>query len=211
MLNFTTIPPSFCCLYYSIVCIYVGASRTLNFYNVKKESEAGGDISVNGENSLLSLKSAMSIPVIATGSLLIAYLSIINKITLVNKLLNAYIMFLAVLTMKKYLYPYAQMNSALKAYDFHLQFLQTSRVLALRMTFLEFAVALFSVFLVYTYVDTRYWVANNMIAIGFAISFIENYLVGNIKHIAIIFLGLIAYDVYFVFASEVMITVAQEV
>jgi minor histocompatibility antigen H13 len=82
---------------------------------------------------------------------------------------------------------------------------------ALRMTFLELAVALMSVYFVYTYVQTKFWVANNMIAICFTVNCIENWLVGNIKHIALIFGGLIAYDVYFVFASDVMMTVAQKV
>ncbi len=76
------------------------------------------------------------------------------------------------------------------------------------MTFLELAVALFSVYLVYTYIQTKYWVANNMIALAFAIYAIENWLVGSFKHVALIFGGLIAYDVYFVFASDVMMTVA---
>jgi len=40
---------------------------------------------------------------------------------------------------------------------------------------------------------------------------IENWLVGRITHIAVIFFGLIAYDVYFVFASDVMMTVASTV
>lgn len=42
-----------------------------------------------------------------------------------------------------------------------------------------------------------------------AIYAIENWLVGNFRNIFIVFLGLIAYDVYFVFHSEVMMTVAK--
>lgn len=42
-----------------------------------------------------------------------------------------------------------------------------------------------------------------------AIYAIENWLVGNFKNIVLVFLGLIAYDVYFVFHSEVMMTVAK--
>jgi hypothetical protein len=49
----------------------------------------------------------MSIPIIATGTLLIAYLSVINQLTIVNQILSAYFMFVAVLTIKKYLYLYA--------------------------------------------------------------------------------------------------------
>lgn len=120
-------------------------------------------------------------------------------------------MFMSVLTIKKYLYAYAQINSALKAFDFHLEFLQRTRIVALRMTFLEVVVTLLSVYMVYVYIQTKFWVANNMIAICFTVSCIENWLVGNIKHIALIFVGLIAYDVYFVFASDVMMTVATQV
>jgi len=76
------------------------------------------------------------------------------------------------------------------------------------MTVLEFAITFLCVYLVYAYVQTNYWVSNNMIAIAFTIHCIENWLVGNIKYIGLIFGGLIAYDVYFVFASDVMMTVA---
>lgn len=47
-----------------------------------------------------------------------------------------------------------------------------------------------------------------MIAIALTIHCIENWLVGNIRYIFLIFAGLIAYDVYFVFGSDVMMTVA---
>lgn len=49
---------------------------------------------------------------------------------------------------------------------------------------------------------------NNLISMCFSVYAIESWLVGKIKHIAIIFFGLIIYDVYFVFGSDVMLTVA---
>lgn len=76
------------------------------------------------------------------------------------------------------------------------------------MTILEFFVTLLSAYFVYAYVQTKYWVANNMLAISFTIHAIENWLVGNFRYLAVIFAGLIAYDVFFVFSSEVMMTVA---
>ncbi len=48
-----------------------------------------------------------------------------------------------------------------------------------------------------------------MIAVAFTIYAIENWLVGSTRDIFVVFAGLIAYDVYFVFASDVMLTVAQ--
>ena len=100
------------------------------------------------------------------------------------------------------------MNSALSNFDFHIEALQRSRIKLLQMTFLELLVTLLSVYLVYAYVQTNFWVSNNIIAIAFTIHCIENWLVGNIRYVALIFLGLIAYDVYFVYASDVMMTVA---
>jgi len=49
---------------------------------------------------------------------------------------------------------------------------------------------------------------NNLIAMCFAIYSIENWLVGSFTNIMLIFTGLIAYDVGFVFYSDVMMTVA---
>ena len=138
----------------------------------------------------------------------IAYLAIINKLEFINTLLTCYFIFVAVLILKKYLYAYSQLNSALISFDFKIKFLENSRIPALRMTFLEVMATLFSMYFVYSYVQTKYWVANNMIALAFTIHSIENWLVGNFRYIALIFTGLIAYDVYFVFASDVMMTVA---
>jgi|LauGreDrversion4_2_1035121.scaffolds.fasta_scaffold296084_1 minor histocompatibility antigen H13 len=100
------------------------------------------------------------------------------------------------------------MNSALLNFDFKIGFLEHSRITALRMTVLELMVALFSVYFVYAYIQTKYWVANNIIALAFTINSIENWLVGNFRYIALIFGGLICYDVFFVFSSDVMMTVA---
>lgn len=111
MLKFATIPTSLSCIYYSIVCIYVGSTRSLIFYNVKKENNSIKDVEgteiASQDNSLMSLKTALSIPVIATGSLLLTYLAIINKVEIVNGLLTAYFSFLAVVVLKKYLYAYS--------------------------------------------------------------------------------------------------------
>jgi hypothetical protein len=71
----------------------------------------------------MTLKTALSIPVIATGSLLAAYLAVINQIDIVNKGLEWYFCFVAALVLKKYLYAYGQLNAALVNWDFPIQFL----------------------------------------------------------------------------------------
>ena len=84
------------------------------------------------------------------------------------------------------------------------------RLLSLRLTLLELSSLLLSFYFVYIYLQTKYWLANNAIAIAFSIYTIENWLVGNMRKIYVIFTGLLLYDVYFVFQSDVMMTVAQQ-
>jgi minor histocompatibility antigen H13 len=79
------------------------------------------------------------------------------------------------------------------------------------MTLLEFFSLLISLYLTYIYVTTNFWIANNIFAVCFAIYTIENWLVGNFRHFLLISVGLILYDVYFVFHSDVMMTVAKGV
>jgi type IV secretory pathway VirB3-like protein len=113
MLNFASLPSSLSCIYYSMTCLYVGSTRSLYFYNVKKE----GDAISNTENSLISLKTAISIPVIATVSLLVAYLMVVNELDFVSMLLSIYFSYVAVLVLKRFLYEYSRTNSALVNID----------------------------------------------------------------------------------------------
>lgn len=66
-----------------------------------------------------------------------------------------------------------------------------------------------AVYFTYVYIETNHWIANNVIAVCFAIYSIENWQVGNFKILAIVFISLIMYDTYFVYGSDVMMTVAQ--
>lgn len=76
------------------------------------------------------------------------------------------------------------------------------------MTMLELITLLVSAYFSMLYIQSKFWIANNVIAICFSIYAVEHWLVGNIKYIFLIFVGLILYDVSFVFGSDVMITVA---
>ena len=69
------------------------------------------------------------------------------------------------------------------------------------MTVLEIISLLIGVYFAYIYVDTNHWIANNIIAITFAVYCIENWQVGSIKVLFVVFVSLILYDTYFVFAS----------
>jgi len=89
----------------------VGSTRSLLFYSVKPEDQSSK--LANSDNSLISLKTAFSIPVIATLSLLAAYFSVINQLDFINRILECYFGVISIMVLKKYLYSYGQLNQAL--------------------------------------------------------------------------------------------------
>ena len=116
MLKLATVQSWVSCLFYSMSCLYVGSTRSLLFYSVKPEGQSGK--LANSENTLINLRTAFSIPVIATLSLLAAYFAVINQIDFINTILECYFCVISVMVLKKYLYAYGQLNSALQSYDF---------------------------------------------------------------------------------------------
>jgi hypothetical protein len=74
---------------------------------------------------------------------------------------------------------------------------------------LEAFVALSAGFSIYLYLATKHWSANNYLAISFSVYTIEKWTQTKFWEVIVIFLGLIIYDVSFVFGTDVMMTVAH--
>lgn len=77
------------------------------------------------------------------------------------------------------------------------------------MTVLEFFSLFMAGYFTFLYIQTRFWIASNVFGMVFAIYFLENSLVGSFRTIFVLFVALTAYDAYFVFGSEMMVTVAK--
>ena len=61
----------------------------------------------------------------------------------------------------------------------------------------------------FIYADTKFWLINNYIAMSLCVYSIEKYLVTRFTDVVIIFMLLFSYDIYFVYYSDVMMSVAQ--
>ncbi|EGD80113.1 H13 protein [Salpingoeca rosetta] len=59
------------------------------------------------------------------------------------------------------------------------------------------------------YLITKHWVANNVFALSFAVTGIEFMPLNNFKIAAILLGGLFIYDIFWVFGTDVMVTVAK--
>lgn len=66
-----------------------------------------------------------------------------------------------------------------------------------------------SAVLCYFYLTTRHWTLNNILGICFCIQGIQRFSLGTYKIGAILLVGLFFYDIFWVFGTDVMVTVAK--
>jgi hypothetical protein len=90
-------------------------------------------------------------------------------------------------------------------YDYYTNFIPRK----LNITLLEFFSLLLSGYFSFLYINTNFWIANNVYAICFAIYAIENWLVGSFRTIFVLFFGLIVYDMSFTYGTDIMVSVAE--
>jgi len=101
---------------------------------------------------------------------------------------------------KKYSYSHSLPEFLVGPSPFELSIdLNFSRVMAFVLS------VLFSVY----YFQTRYWAANNILGISFCLQGIERFSLGSYKIGAILLIGLFFYDIFWVFGTDVMVTVAK--
>lgn len=74
---------------------------------------------------------------------------------------------------------------------------------------LQLFTGLTSGYFIYIYMMSKNALTNNFLAISFCVYTIEKWLQTKLWEVAIIFVGLVVYDVYFVFGTDVMMTVAK--
>eukprot|EP00350_Pseudokeronopsis_sp_OXSARD2_P004003 CAMPEP_0170560172 /NCGR_PEP_ID=MMETSP0211-20121228/47284_1 /TAXON_ID=311385 /ORGANISM="Pseudokeronopsis sp., Strain OXSARD2" /LENGTH=203 /DNA_ID=CAMNT_0010874025 /DNA_START=30 /DNA_END=641 /DNA_ORIENTATION=- len=200
------------CIVQCLILLYVGSIRSIKLYSFntiisgKKSDNEGEEKLVKSENSLISLKTALTIPVMATLSLVAVYFIIKNDLKILNKICYGYIVCLGTLSLKKYLYEYLRTSANLARFDYAINL--PLRLLRIHLTMLELFVLILCCYFSFLYVQSNFWLANNIFAYCFTIYAIESWLVGSFRNIVIVFLGLVLYDIYFVFGTEVMATVA---
>jgi minor histocompatibility antigen H13 len=76
-------------------------------------------------------------------------------------------------------------------------------------TFTEALMFVLSSIVIYVYLTTKHWALNNILGICFCIQGIERFSLGTYKIAAILLVGLFFYDIFWVFGTEVMVSVAK--
>lgn len=162
-------------------------------------------------------KDAMMFPVIASGALFTLYIIFrIFSREYINLLVTAYFYILGVAALSNLLS--AQFSAIIPKYipktKYQLQFTEgngdkKSEWINTKFTLHDVICFVSCAALGSLYLYNKHWIANNIFGLSFAINGIELLHLNNIKIGCILLCGLFVYDIFWVFATNVMVTVAK--
>lgn len=202
---FVVIPVPLNLVVTSTAIVFIGSHRSLNL--LASESEGGVP---REEKEVMSANDAYKFPFIGSAALFGLYVAFkyFDKDT-VNLLLSVYFCLVGVFTLTGSLSKFAvSFFPTTKKYGTKF----TVPVLGeidLTMTATEFVCFLLSCVFSYFYFTTKHYMLNNILGISFCIQSLERISMGSYKVGAILLVGLFFYDIFWVFGTDVMVTVAK--
>ncbi|XP_017779275.1 PREDICTED: minor histocompatibility antigen H13 [Nicrophorus vespilloides] len=188
----------------AILPIYIGSFRSVNFHKENKAEK-------------MTTKDAMMFPIMASCALFSLYIvfKLFSK-EYINLLLTGYFFFLGILALTHLLSPLCSklMPSAIPFEQYNLLFCQGTGSKAkdiINYNFTSYDVvslACCSVFGAW-YLWQKHWIANNLFGFAFAVNAVELLHLNNVVTGCILLCGLFLYDIFWVFGTDVMVTVAK--
>ncbi|CAG5120009.1 unnamed protein product [Candidula unifasciata] len=193
----------------AILPIYIGCFRSVTFHKEQKES---------GEKpETMSHKDAAMFPIIASCALFGIYIvfQIFSK-EHINLLLTAYFFFLGVLALSHIARPIISrlLTASFPNMEYHFILTQGKEEKKEDVVNYEFdrkdlvSLAVCGLIGVW-YLWKKHWLANNLFGIAFAINGVELLSLNKVSTGCILLGGLFIYDIFWVFGTNVMVTVAK--
>jgi minor histocompatibility antigen H13 len=164
------------------------------------------------DEDVFSLQDAKMFPIYGSITLLSLYLlfKYYDK-NVINYLFTAYFLILGILAFQKAL---LQISRALTGFElagyYHLVFnFKKKSLIDLKFGHIHLVYLIFSVLFAMLYSVSKHWIISNIYAILFSISAIEILKLDSFKTGMILLAGLFFYDIFWVFGTDVMVTVAK--
>uniref|UniRef100_A0A7S0SXT6 Signal peptide peptidase n=1 Tax=Chromulina nebulosa TaxID=96789 RepID=A0A7S0SXT6_9STRA len=204
---FIAIPVSINLIITSTLIIYIGSHRSLRLLI----SEADGGIP-KSEKEVMTEKDVYKFPIVGSLALFSLYIAFkyFNK-DIVNLILSLYFSVIGVFTLTgtfaPFLSPYIPHDKT-KKYGFKTSVVYFGEIDAL-LTIPEVISFILSIIFAVYYFRTKHYMLNNVLGISFCIQSIERISIGSYKIGAILLVGLFFYDIFWVFGTDVMVTVAK--
>ena len=189
----------------STLIVYIGCHRSLRL--LKTEAQGGAK---SEEKETLTAQDAYMFPFIGSGALFGLYVAFkyFDKET-VNLLLSFYFCIVGVFTLTGTLSPMmSQVVRGEKKFGFKTTLPLLGPIDA-RFTMAELVCLVLSSIFSFYYFKTKHFLMNNVLGISFCVQSIERISVGSYKVGAILLAGLFVYDIFWVFGTDVMVTVAK--
>ncbi|KAG5890477.1 hypothetical protein JTB14_013419 [Gonioctena quinquepunctata] len=188
----------------ALLPIFFGSYRSVVYHKEKKPEK-------------MTKKDAAIFPIMASCALFALYIvfKLFSK-EYINLLLTGYFFFLGVLALTHLLSPLVSklVPAAITNIPFHITFKQGEGEAAQYLIDYRFStydvVSLAACSLVGAwYLLQKHWVANNLFGLAFAVNAVELLHLNNVVTGCILLCGLFFYDIFWVFGTDVMVTVAK--
>lgn len=208
------------------VIVYSGCHYSLTLlHNQSKIQEKIDPNSKEKTNILcetLSKKEAIKLPLFGSFSLLLLYFAFkYFDPSTINKIISGYFGFVGCITVRSVsnnvilLISEPITSSRFKKHLKINHYLPTSLAgpspwnFKIDVSLSDLVSMLISILFITFYLMTRHWALNNIIGICFCLKAIESVSLGTYRTGAILLIGLFFYDIFWVFGTDVMVTVAQ--
>lgn len=162
----------------------------------------------------MTKKDAMMFPIIASCALfgLYIFFKIFSK-EYINLLLTGYFFVLGVLALSHLLSPIVSslVPSSIPYVPFHIKFTMSENedIIDYKFTSYDIVCLIISSVIGVWYLLKKHWIANNLFGLAFAVNGVELLYLNNIVTGCILLGGLFVYDIFWVFGTNVMVTVAK--
>lgn len=193
----------------AILPIFFGSIRSVKHHTLKKASGEKADI--------MTSKDALMFPIIASCALfgLYIFFQIFSK-DYINLLLTGYFFFLGIMALSNLLSPIvgSLFPAAIPKIPFHIHFTQgedkeKKDIVNYKFSSHDIGCLIISVIVGVWYLFKKHWIANNLFGLAFAVNGVELLHLNNIVTGCILLCGLFVYDIFWVFGTNVMVTVAK--
>jgi minor histocompatibility antigen H13 len=201
----------------AVVPIHLGARASLKSLpkppSLLKPSDPDyeSDEENQDQSEALSMEDAYMFPVIGSGVLFSLYMvfRFLNK-EWVNYLLTAYFAIIGVMALAKASEAVIRFVTGWKERGYHLRLVKMNKELMdVRFTHLHMATLFLSIVATAYYVYSKNWILSNLFGLAFATSAVQLIALDAFATGMILLGGLFFYDIFWVFGTEVMVSVAK--
>lgn len=188
----------------AILPIFFGSYRSVNYHKEQKPEK-------------MTKKDAAMFPIMASCALFVLYIvfKLFSK-EYINLLLTGYFFFLGVLALTHLLSPVVSklVPATIPNIPFHIMFKQgdgdnTEYLINYKFSSYDIVSLAVCSLVGAWYLLQKHWVANNLFGLAFAINAVELLHLNNVATGCILLCGLFFYDIFWVFGTDVMVTVAK--